>query len=73
MEHFLPHGVQVPEDGLGPLLGFAHLHCDVGVAGAGAVFSLQTLSTQYCTHTHHGLDKSPAQQLVLSVRTGFKT
>lgn len=49
VEGLLPHGVQVPVDGLGPLLGFAHLHGDVGVAGAGAVFSLQTLSAQYCS------------------------
>lgn len=51
VERFLPHGVQVSVDGLGSLLGFAHLHRDVGVAGAGAVFSLQTLSAHYCSCT----------------------
>ena len=39
----LPDGVQVPVDGLRPLLGFADLDGDVRVAGARPVLGLETL------------------------------
>ena len=41
----LPDGVEVPIDGLGPLLGLAHLDSDVGVAGARLVLCLEALGT----------------------------
>lgn len=44
----LPDGVEVAIDGLGPLLGLAHLHSDVGVTGARLVFGLQSLGTHNC-------------------------
>lgn len=45
MELLLPHGIEVAVNGLGPLLGLAHLDGDVGIAGPGLVLGLKSLST----------------------------
>ena len=47
VEVLLPDRVEVAVDGLGPLLGLAHLDRDVGVAGARLVLGLKALSTDH--------------------------
>ena len=50
----LPDRVEVPVDGLGPLLGLAHLDRDVGVAGARLILGLETLGTNNYKHNIRG-------------------
>lgn len=48
IEGLIPDRIEVAVDGLGPLLGFAHLHCYIGIAGASFILGLQALGTQNC-------------------------
>lgn len=45
IEGLIPDRIEVAVDGLGPLLGFAHLHCYIGITGASFILGLQALGT----------------------------
>lgn len=47
MELLLPNGIEVAVNGLGPLLGLAHLNGDIGIAGSCLVLCLKSLSTNH--------------------------
>lgn len=48
MELLFPNRIQISKNGLGTLLGFAHLHSHVRVTGSCLVLGLQALGTHHC-------------------------
>lgn len=48
MELLLPDRVEVAINGLGPLLGLAHLNSDIWITGSCLVLCLKSLGTNNC-------------------------
>lgn len=48
IERLIPDRIEVTVDGLGSFLGFAHLHCYIGITGASFILGLQALGTENC-------------------------
>lgn len=50
VELLLPHRIEVAINGLGPLLGLAHLNSDIRITGPCLVLCLKSLGTNnYCS------------------------
>lgn len=69
MELLFPDRVQVSIDGLGPLLGLAHLNGNVRIAGSSLVLCLKSLSADHCCHNGGEMHE---EQSLAGVRTLFR-
>lgn len=67
MELLLPHGIEVAINGLGPLLGLAHLNGDVRIAGSRLVLRLKSLCTNDCGQTKTSGRSVSATETLLAV------